>query len=108
MLQRICSTHARYQLVAGAQEKFALREDDSSKLALGSIEDIGPATEKRLKEAGFRSIKDLLVRGPVDVAEATGMEMDEAVEMCNKARVALEDLGVIDRSFVTATSLYEK
>lgn len=83
-------------------------EDDGSKLALGSIEDIGPATEKRLKEAGFRSIKDLLVRGPVDVAEATGMEMDEAVEMCNKARVALEELGVIDRSFVTATSLYEK
>jgi DNA repair protein RadA len=107
MLQRKHLSHARYQLVAGAQEKFVL-EEESSKLALGSIEDIGPATEKRLKEAGFRSIKDLLVRGPVDVAEATGMEMDEAVEMCNKARVMLEDLGVIDRSFVTATSLYEK
>jgi DNA repair protein RadA len=81
---------------------------DDDKLALSSIEDIGPATEKRLKEAGFRSIKDLLVRGPVDVAEATGMEMDESVEICNKARQALQELGVIDRSFVSATSLYEK
>lgn len=77
-------------------------------LRLGAIEDIGPATEKRLKDAGFRSIKDLLVRGPVDVAEATGMEMDESVEICNKARIMLEELGVIDKSFVTATSLYER
>jgi DNA repair protein RadA len=77
-------------------------------LRLGAIEDIGPATEKRLKQAGFRSIKDLLVRGPVDVAEATGMEMDESVEICNKARLMLEELGVIDKSFVTATSLYER
>lgn len=81
---------------------------DDSKLALSAIEEIGPATEKRLREAGFRSIKDLLVRGPVDVAEATGMEMDESVEICNRARTVLQELGIIDRSFVTATSLYEK
>jgi DNA repair protein RadA len=80
----------------------------SGRLALGSIEEIGPATEKRLKEAGFRSIRDLLVRGPADIAEATGMEMDESVEICNKARMVLEELGVIDKSFVTATSLYSK
>lgn len=78
------------------------------KLALASIEGVGPATEKRLREAGFRSIKDLLVRGPVDVAEATGMEMDESVDICNRARIALEEMGVIDKSFVTATSLYNR
>lgn len=78
------------------------------KLALGNIEEIGPATEKRLREAGFRSIRDLLVRGPVDIAEATGMEMDESVGICNKARMMLEELGIIDKSFVTATSLFSK
>lgn len=87
---------------------MATSEDPSARLALSSIEEIGPATEKRLKEAGFGSIRDLLVRGPVDVAEATGMEMDESIEICNKARIALEDLGIIDKSFVTATSLYSK
>ena len=81
---------------------------NSDKLGLSIIEEIGPATEKRLKGAGFRSIRDLLVRGPVDVAEATGMEMDQSVNICNKARVMLEELGVIDKSFVTATSLYSK
>lgn len=80
----------------------------SDKLALSNIEDIGPATEKRLREAGLKSIRDLLVRGPVDISEATGMEMDQAVELCNKARIMLEDLGIIDKSFVTATSLYNK
>lgn len=80
----------------------------SDKLALSNIEDIGPATEKRLREAGLKSIRDLLVRGPVDISEATGMEMDQAVELCNKARLMLEDLGIIDKSFVTATSLYNK
>jgi DNA repair protein RadA len=88
--------------------QLATSEDPSARLALSSIEEIGPATEKRLKEAGFGSIRDLLVRGPVDVAEATGMEMDESIEICNKARIALEDLGIIDKSFVTATSLYSK
>jgi DNA repair protein RadA len=80
----------------------------SDKLALSSIEEIGPATEKRLRQAGFRSIRDLLVRGPVDISEATGMEMDESVEICNKARLILEELGIIEKSFVTATSLYNK
>lgn len=86
--------------------------DDSNaiagKFALTNIEGVGPATEKRLKAAGFRSIKDLLVRGPVDVSDATGIEMDDSVDICNKARMALEELGIIDKSFVTATSLYNR
>ena len=44
----------------------------------------------------------------MDISESTGMEMDESVEICNKARIMLEDLGMIDKSFVTATSLYNK
>ncbi|OLC87264.1 MAG: DNA repair and recombination protein RadA [Thaumarchaeota archaeon 13_1_40CM_3_50_5] len=87
---------------------MASSEDAAGRLALSNIEEIGPATEKRLNEAGFRSIRDLLVRGPVDVAEVTGMEMDKSAEICNKARMMLEELGIIDRSFVTATSLFSK
>ena len=87
---------------------MASSEDTTSRLALSNIEEIGPATEKRLNEAGFRSIRDLLVRGPVDVAEATGMEMEESIGICNKARMMLEELGIIDKSFVTATSLYSR
>ena len=87
---------------------MASEDAATDRLALVNVEGVGPATEKRLKEAGFRSIKDLLVRGPVDVAEATGMEMDESVEICNKARIILEHLGIIERSFVSATDLFKK
>jgi len=87
---------------------LASSEDAAGRLALSNIEEIGPATEKRLNEAGFRSIRDLLVRGPVDVAEVTGMEMDKSAEICNKARMMLEELGIIDKSFVTATSLFSR
>jgi len=87
---------------------LAAEDTLSDRLALYNIEEIGPATEKRLREAGFRSIKDLLVRGPVDISETTGMEMEQSIEICNKARIMLEDLGMIDKSFVTATSLYNR
>jgi DNA repair protein RadA len=69
---------------------------------------IGLATKGRLVEAGFKSIKDLIVRGPVDISEVTGMEMEKSVYICNKARIRLELLGIIDKSFVTATNLYDR
>ena len=69
---------------------------------------MGPATKGRLEEAGFKSIKDLVVRGPVDVSESTGIEIDKSVHLCNKARIKLEELGIIDKSFITATKLYDK
>ena len=82
--------------------------DLSSSLALDIIEEIGPATKNRLEEAGFKSIKDLVVRGPVEISETTGMEMDKSIYLCNKARVRLEEVGIIDKSFITATKLYNK
>lgn len=77
-------------------------------LSLDAVEQIGPATRTRLEQAGFSSIKDLVVRGPVDVSEATGMEIEKSIILCNQARIRLEDLGIIDKSFVTATKLYDK
>jgi|SRR5579884_1484887 DNA repair protein RadA len=87
---------------------MVLGKDPAANEALDAIEGIGPATKERLNEAGFRSIKDLLVRGPVDISVATGMEMDQAVRICNAARHVLESQGVLDRDFVTATSLYNR
>jgi DNA repair protein RadA len=87
---------------------LASKDVGIDKLSLVNVEGVGPTTEKRLKQAGFRSIKDLLVRGPVDVAEATGMEMDESVGICERARIILERLGIIEQSFVSATDLYKK
>jgi DNA repair protein RadA len=75
---------------------------------IDTLNDIGPATKSSLKEAGFRSIKDLVIRGPIDIAEATGIAMEKCTFLCNRARELLEDIGVFDKPFITANQLYEK
>lgn len=84
---------------------------DSSNEAIFEIDtlnDIGPATKTSLKEAGFRSIKDLVIRGPTDIAEATGIAIEKCTVLCNRAREILEEIGVLDKPFTTANEIYEK
>ncbi|HEX5187220.1 MAG TPA: DNA repair and recombination protein RadA, partial [Nitrososphaeraceae archaeon] len=75
---------------------------------LDILEDIGPATKIHLIEAGIKSLKELLIRGPHDVSEVTGMTMEKSLDLCNKARIKLEENNVIQRSFIPATELYNK
>jgi len=75
---------------------------------IDTLNDIGPATKSSLKEAGFRSIKDLVIRGPIDIAEATGIAIEKCILLCNRAREILEDIGVLDKPFTTANEIYEK
>ncbi|MDR4510862.1 MAG: DNA repair and recombination protein RadA [Nitrososphaeraceae archaeon] len=77
-------------------------------LNLDSIEEIGPATKVNLTNAGVGSVKDLVVRGPYNISEITGLSIEKAVELCNKARIKLEELGALEKSFITATELYNK
>ena len=75
---------------------------------IDTLNDIGPATKTSLKEAGFRSINDLVIRGPIDIAEATGIAIEKCTLLCNRAREILEDIGVLDKPFTTASEIYEK
>jgi DNA repair protein RadA len=77
-------------------------------LDLNVLEDIGPATRICLQKAGFRSLKDLVIRGATDIASATGISIEKCATMCNKARMMLEDLGIYDKPFVPATVIYER
>ena len=60
-------------------------------IRLDSLEGVGPVTTKKLSGAGVHSIMDLIVRGPVEIADITGMEKDTADRIVNKAREHLED-----------------
>ena len=75
---------------------------------IDALNDIGPATKTSLKEAGFRSIKDLVIRGPTEIAEATGIAIGKCTLLCNRAREILQDIGVLDKPFTTANEIYEK
>ncbi|MEE8255356.1 MAG: helix-hairpin-helix domain-containing protein, partial [Nitrosopumilaceae archaeon] len=45
-------------------------------LRLDSLEGVGPVTTKKLSDAGVHNIMDLIVRGPVELAELTGMDKE--------------------------------
>jgi DNA repair protein RadA len=71
-------------------------------LRLDSLEGVGPVTTRKLSDAGVHNVMDLIVRGPVEIAEITGMEKDTAEKIVNKARQHLVETGLISRDFVTA------
>lgn len=83
-------------------------DNSNKKLDLDILDDIGPATKVHLLEAGIKSLKELLIRGPHDVAEITGMTMEKSSDLCNKARIKLEEINIIQKTFVPATELYNK
>ncbi|HEU05048.1 hypothetical protein LCGC14_1868410 [marine sediment metagenome] len=77
-------------------------------LRLDSLEGVGPVTTRKLSDAGIHNIMDLIVRGPVEISEITGMDKDTAEKIVNKARQQLVEEGLITKDFVTATEIYKR
>lgn len=76
-------------------------------MKLDSLEGVGPVTTRKLSDAGIHNIMDLIVRGPVEIAEITGMEKDTTEKIVNKARQHLVDSGMLAKDFVSASEIYE-
>ena len=77
-------------------------------LRLDSLAGVGPVTTKKLSDAGIHNIMDLIVRGPVELAEITGMDKEAAGNIVEKARQALVEGGMISKDFVTASEIYKR
>ena len=76
-------------------------------LRLDSLEGVGPVTTRKLSDAGVHNVMDLIVRGPVEISEITGMEKDTAEKIVNKARQHLVEGGLIAKDFVSASEIYK-
>jgi len=77
-------------------------------LRLDNLSGVGPVTTKKLSDAGIHNIMDLIIRGPVELSEITGMDKDTAGNIVEKARVALVEGGMISKDFVSATEIYKR
>jgi len=77
-------------------------------LRLDSLEGVGPVTTRKLTDAGIHNIMDLIVRGPVEIAEITGMDKETAEKIVNKARKQLVEEGLIAKDFESATDIYKR
>jgi len=76
-------------------------------IQLESLEGVGPVTTRKLSDAGIHNIMDLIVRGPVEVSEITGMEKETAEKIVNKARQHLVEEGQLTKDFVSASEIYK-
>ncbi len=77
-------------------------------LRLDNLEGVGPVTTRKLSDAGIHNIMDLIVRGPVEISEITGMDKDTAAKIVNKARVHLVEGGILAKDFVSAAEIYKR
>jgi len=48
-------------------------------LRLETLPGVGPVTRKKLNDSGIHNIMDLVVRGPVEISDITGMDFDSVV-----------------------------
>ena len=77
-------------------------------LRLDSLEGVGPVTTRKMSDAGIHNIMDLIVRGPVEISEITGMDKDTAAKIVNKARQHLVEGGLLAKDFVSASEIYKR
>ena len=80
----------------------------SEELRLEDLAGVGPVTTKKLNDAGIHNMMDLIVRGPVEIAELTGMDADTASKIVEKAREQLVEGGLIMKEFVSARDLLKR
>ncbi|TLX97871.1 MAG: DNA repair and recombination protein RadA, partial [Thaumarchaeota archaeon] len=83
-------------------------EEVNEELALTTLPGVGPATKQKLNDAGVYTILDLATASPTDIAEAVDIDTSKAVELNNKARKKLVEMGKLEPDFISASELLEK
>ncbi len=68
--------------------------------SIDTITGITNKDKKGLISAEIYSLKDLIVRGAINVSEATNIPLDTCKKICGLARIRLEELGIVSRPFM--------
>lgn len=61
-----------------------------------------------LRASGFFTLKDLVIQGPFEISSKVGLGLEDSIFIHNQAISFLEEIGVMDRRFTPATTLYNK
>ena len=81
------------------------REEIDEELDVTSIAGVGAVTKQKLNDAGIFTILDLATAGPSEIAEATDWDISKSVDVNNKARKRLVEMGRLEPDFVSASDL---
>src|SRR5271156_2243290 len=81
------------------------KEEIDEELDVTSIAGVGAVTKQKLNEAGIFTILDLATAGPSEISEATDWDITKSVDVNNKARKRLVEMGRLEPDFVSASDL---
>jgi DNA repair protein RadA len=82
--------------------------NSDSSFSLDGLKCVSVDIIKILKESGFQSLKDILIQGPYEISSKTGIDIDDSLLVYNETLSTLEEIGIIEKQFTPATSIYNK
>jgi len=72
---------------------------DAAEFDIGDLEGVGAVRKARLAAANINNPMDLMVRGPVEIAEITGLDRDAAEKLVQTAIDFLQERQVMEKTF---------
>ena len=88
------------------EEEVDEDEDEiDEELDVTTIAGVGAVTKQKLNDAGIFTILDLATAGPSEISDATDWDISKSVEVNNKARKRLVEMGRLEPDFVSASDL---
>jgi DNA repair protein RadA len=80
---------------------------EAAEFDIGDLEGIGAVRKARLQEHNINNPMDLMVRGPIEIAEITGLERDQAEKLVQTAIDFMKERGVMEKTFQTGREKLE-
>lgn len=77
-------------------------------LTLKDLDGIGPATERKLREAGIESVLDLAAALPEEVAQIVGGSKESVCALIYVAQSALMKSGLLEKEFIKASEVFDR
>ena len=74
---------------------------DAAEFDIGDLEGVGAVRKQRLLDSGITNPMDLMVRGPVEIADITGMDRDQAENVVSAARDFMIKNDIMSKTFQT-------
>lgn len=83
------------------------KKEATDQWSLDGIPKVGPVYREKLIAAGVGDFYAMIVQGPIEVAEITGMDKDDAAEAVNFCRQHLVGSGKLAKEFQSAADMYQ-
>lgn len=84
------------------------KKSTGGQLSIKLLEDLPNELASQLLNAGFGSLKDIVIDGPNALSTRSGISKDESLFIYNQAISFLESIGIVEKRFVRATALYDR